>query len=91
MAVRHSCTGSGSLSCSKGCGRIPFKRTTSAGTPTAVEFAAAIESLYRSPEERARIAAEGERRIEQFDAPKVARLFLAAVSGDLRRVTSSAK
>jgi glycosyltransferase involved in cell wall biosynthesis len=54
-------------------------------------FAAAIESLYRSPEERARISAEGERRVEQYDAAKVARRFLAAVSGDLRRVTSNAK
>jgi glycosyltransferase involved in cell wall biosynthesis len=41
-------------------------------------LAAAIETLYRSPEQRAAIGAEGLRRVEAFDAPKVARLFLDA-------------
>jgi glycosyltransferase involved in cell wall biosynthesis len=40
-------------------------------------LAAAIESLYRSAEERARQAAAGRQWVEQFDAPKVARLFLS--------------
>ena len=44
-------------------------------------LAAAIEALYRSPDERAAIAAEGLRRVEAFDAPKVARLFLDAAIG----------
>jgi glycosyltransferase involved in cell wall biosynthesis len=43
-------------------------------------LAAAIEALYRSPEQRAAQAAEGLRWVEQFDAPRVARLFLDAVS-----------
>jgi glycosyltransferase involved in cell wall biosynthesis len=43
-------------------------------------LAAAIEALYRSPEQRAAQAAAGERWVEQFDAPRVARLFLDAVS-----------
>jgi glycosyltransferase involved in cell wall biosynthesis len=42
-------------------------------------LAAAIEALYRSPEQRAAQAAAGERWVEQFDAPRVARLFLDAV------------
>jgi glycosyltransferase involved in cell wall biosynthesis len=46
------------------------------GSPEAL--AAAIESLYRSPERRAAIALEGARRVGQFDAPRVARLFLDA-------------
>ena len=44
-------------------------------------FAAAIETLYRSPEQRAAIGAEGLRRVEAFDAPRVARLFLEAALG----------
>ncbi len=49
------------------------------GSPEAL--AAAIEALYRSPERRAAIAAEGARRVEPFDAPLVARLFLEAATG----------
>ena len=43
---------------------------------SAEALAAAIESLYRSPEERAAQAAAGRRHVEQFDAPRVAALFL---------------
>ena len=42
-------------------------------------LAAAIEALYLSPEQRAAQAALGQRWVEQFDAPRVARLFLDAV------------
>jgi glycosyltransferase involved in cell wall biosynthesis len=44
-------------------------------------LAAAIEQLYRSPEARQANAAAGARRVEQFDAPRVARLFLEAATG----------
>ena len=44
-------------------------------------LAAALETLYRSPEQRAAIGAEGLRRVEAFDAPRVARLFLDAALG----------
>jgi glycosyltransferase involved in cell wall biosynthesis len=43
-------------------------------------LAATIEALYRSPKQRAAMVAEGARRVEQFDAPLVARLFLEAVT-----------
>ena len=43
--------------------------------------AAGIEELYRSPEKRAALAARGAAWVEQFDAPRVARLFLDAVTG----------
>lgn len=39
-------------------------------------LAGAIESLYRDPAEAARLAALGRERVRQFDAPRVARLFL---------------
>jgi glycosyltransferase involved in cell wall biosynthesis len=39
-------------------------------------LAAAIETLYRSPEQRVAIGAEGLGLVEAFDAPRVARLFL---------------
>jgi glycosyltransferase involved in cell wall biosynthesis len=42
---------------------------------------AAIEALYRSPETRAELGSTGARRVEQFDAPRVAGLFLQAVAG----------
>ena len=44
-------------------------------------LADAIEALYFSPEKRAAMAAEGTRRVEQFDAPRVARVFLDAARG----------
>ncbi len=43
-------------------------------------LANAIEALYRSPEQRAELTSAGLRRVEQFDAPHVARLFLDAVA-----------
>ena len=46
-------------------------------------LAAGIEALYRSPEQRAAMAAAGPSRVEQFDAPRVARLFLEACAGTL--------
>jgi glycosyltransferase involved in cell wall biosynthesis len=42
-------------------------------------LAVAIETLFRSPERRAELAAEGARRVEQYDAPRVARQFLEAI------------
>ena len=44
-------------------------------------LAAGIEHLFRSPEKRAALAATGIQWVEQFDAPKVARIFLDAVTG----------
>jgi glycosyltransferase involved in cell wall biosynthesis len=44
-------------------------------------LAAGIEELYRSPEKRAVLGRTGAEWVEQFDAPRVARLFLAAVAG----------
>jgi glycosyltransferase involved in cell wall biosynthesis len=46
---------------------------------SAEAVAAAIESLYRAPDVRTRLAAEGNTRVEQFDAPRVAALFLNEV------------
>jgi glycosyltransferase involved in cell wall biosynthesis len=42
-------------------------------------LAAALESLYRAPELRTELAAAGNRWVEQFDAPRVAALFLDEV------------
>ena len=47
---------------------------------SAEALAVAIESLYRSPEARIAQAAAGGQWVEQFDAPRVARLFLEAVA-----------
>lgn len=47
---------------------------------SAEALAVAIESLYRSPEARIAQAAAGAQWVEQFDAPRVARLFLEAVA-----------
>ena len=44
-------------------------------------LAAAIEDLYRSPEKRVDLARAGTEWVEQFDAPRVAQLFLDAVTG----------
>ncbi len=44
-------------------------------------LAAGIEALYRSPELRAAMAATGASRVAQFDAPRVARVFLEACAG----------
>jgi glycosyltransferase involved in cell wall biosynthesis len=48
---------------------------------SAEALAAAIEELYRSPEKRAALARTGAAWVEQFDAPRVAQLFLDAVTG----------
>ena len=47
---------------------------------SAEALAAGIEDLYRSPERRAELARTGAGWVEQFDAPRVARLFLDAVT-----------
>lgn len=47
---------------------------------SAEALAAGIETLYRSPETGLEQAAAGARWVEQFDARRVARLFLEAVS-----------
>jgi glycosyltransferase involved in cell wall biosynthesis len=44
-------------------------------------LATAIEELYSAPEKRAELASTGAEWVEQFDAPRVARVFLDAVSG----------
>jgi hypothetical protein len=44
-------------------------------------LAAGIETLYRSPELRAAQAQAGAAWVEQFDAPRVARLFQTAIAG----------
>jgi glycosyltransferase involved in cell wall biosynthesis len=50
--------------------------------PESVEaLAAGIEELYRAPEKRAVLARAGSEWVEQFDAPRVAALFLDAVTG----------
>ena len=43
-------------------------------------LAAGIESIYRSPEARFSQMVEGRRLVEKFDAPRVARQFLAAAA-----------
>jgi glycosyltransferase involved in cell wall biosynthesis len=48
---------------------------------SAEALAAGIEDLYGSPEKRAALAGKGAGWVEQFDAPRVARLFLDAVTG----------
>jgi glycosyltransferase involved in cell wall biosynthesis len=42
-------------------------------------LAAAIDALYQSPGQRAALAAAGQQWVEQFDAPRVARLFLEVI------------
>jgi len=44
-------------------------------------LAAAIEELYQSPERRAELSRAGEQWVRQFDAARVAQLFLDAVGG----------
>jgi glycosyltransferase involved in cell wall biosynthesis len=44
-------------------------------------LAAGIEMLYRSPETRAAQARAGTAWVDQFDAPRVARLFQTAITG----------
>jgi glycosyltransferase involved in cell wall biosynthesis len=49
--------------------------------------ARAIESLYADPARRAALAAEGRRRVEEFDAGRVASLFLS----EIKRLSGSAR
>jgi glycosyltransferase involved in cell wall biosynthesis len=42
-------------------------------------LAAAIEALYQSPAQRTALAGVGQQWVEQFDAPRVAQLFVEAV------------
>jgi glycosyltransferase involved in cell wall biosynthesis len=53
-------------------------------------LAAGIESLYRSPEARISQAGAGRRWVEQFDAPRVARQFLAAAAHGSTEATNAA-
>jgi glycosyltransferase involved in cell wall biosynthesis len=56
--------------------------------PDAAEaLAAGIESLHGSPERVAEMARRGSAWVEQFDAPRVARMFLAAAAGARNRAT----
>jgi len=48
---------------------------------SAEALTAGIETLYRSPKQRVEQARAGAAWVEQFDAPRVARRFLEAVSG----------
>jgi glycosyltransferase involved in cell wall biosynthesis len=48
---------------------------------SAEALAAAIEELYQSPAKRAELGRAGAQWVEQFDAPRVARLFVEAVRG----------
>jgi glycosyltransferase involved in cell wall biosynthesis len=48
---------------------------------SAEALAAALERLHGSSELRARLISAGDRQVEKFDAPLVARAFLAAASG----------
>jgi glycosyltransferase involved in cell wall biosynthesis len=48
---------------------------------SAEALAAGIEDLYHSPEKRAALGRTGAAWVEQFDAPRVAQLFLDAVTG----------
>jgi glycosyltransferase involved in cell wall biosynthesis len=43
-------------------------------------IAAALEALYRDPARRSSLAAEGLQRVEEFDAPRVAKLFLSELA-----------
>jgi len=58
---------------------VPHGALVEPGNPEAL--AAAIEDLYRSPAKRAELGRAGAQWVEQFDAPRVARLFLEAASG----------
>jgi glycosyltransferase involved in cell wall biosynthesis len=47
---------------------------------SAESLAAALEALYRDEGRRAALAREGARRVEEFDAPRVARMFLDTIT-----------
>src|ERR1019366_3592650 len=58
------------------------------GEPESAEsLAAGILDLHGSPQAQAAQAAKGLSRVEQFDAPRVARLFVDAVRGAARGLT----
>lgn len=57
----------------------PHATLVEPGSPEAL--AAAIAALYRAPEARLQAAREGLRRVEAYDAPRVAELFLQAAVG----------
>ena len=57
------------------------EKTNAACSENVEALAAGIESLHRSPEACAGQAAEGARWVEQFDAARVAGLFLDAIGG----------
>ena len=56
---------------------VPQGLLTEPGSAPSV--ADAIEGLYRDPVLRQSLVAAGRERVEQFDAPRVARLFLDAL------------
>ena len=58
---------------------VPHGVLVEPGSPEAL--AAAIQALHRSPETRAALGRTGAEWVEQFDAPRVARLFLEASAG----------
>jgi glycosyltransferase involved in cell wall biosynthesis len=57
---------------------VPHAALVEPENPAAL--AAAFESLYRWPEQRSAQAAAGAEWVQQFDAPRVARLFLEAAT-----------
>jgi glycosyltransferase involved in cell wall biosynthesis len=66
---------------------VPHGMLVEADSPEAL--AAGIEALYRSADNRAAQARIGELWVEQFDAPRVARLFLEAVADSARPARDS--
>jgi glycosyltransferase involved in cell wall biosynthesis len=56
---------------------------------SAQALAAGIEQLYRSPGLRAELGGKGPAWVEQFDAPRVARLFIEAVSTERATYTGA--
>lgn len=52
-------------------------------------LAEALETLYRRPDLRQSIAAAGATRVEQYDAPRVARLFLAELERLAKRMSAA--
>jgi glycosyltransferase involved in cell wall biosynthesis len=58
---------------------VPHGSLVEPGNPEAL--AAAIEQLHQSPAKRQEMGRTGAQWVEQFDAPRVARLFLEAASG----------
>ncbi|HEV3202001.1 MAG TPA: glycosyltransferase family 4 protein [Bryobacteraceae bacterium] len=59
---------------------VPHGVLVEPGSPEAL--AAGIQALHRSPEACASLCRAGAEWVEQFEAPRVARLFLEAAAGD---------